>query len=67
MSDNDFVIRKMTGDAAQRQLTVTAYRKDVGEVTVTVPTSGIDGDALPAAIEHALTLKLESDEAANAD
>jgi hypothetical protein len=67
MSNTDTVIRKMVADPANRQMTVTAYSKEDGEVTVVIPTSGMEADALPEAIEHALKQKREADDAANAD
>lgn len=67
MSETGFVIRKLEGSAAERQVRATAYREDVGEVTVTVPTSGVDADQLPNAIEHAIRVKLEAASAAEAD
>ena len=67
MSTKDTVIRKMEANPAERQMIVTAYSKDDGEVTVVIPTSGMEADSLPAAIEAALKAKREADDAANAD
>lgn len=67
MNAGDYVIRKMTSNPAERQMTVTAYNKEHGEVTVLIPTSGMEADSLPDAIEAAYRAKIEAAEAAEAD
>lgn len=67
MSKDDYVIRKMESNPAERQMLVTAYNKEHGEVTVLIPTSGMEADSLPAAILAAYRAKVEAAEAAEAD
>jgi hypothetical protein len=67
MTNPEYVIRKMESDPANRQMTVTAFSEEDGEVTVIVPTAGLDADALPDAIAAVLKVKRDAGDAANAD